>query len=1483
MATFCTELEQGRYRSELPTYQRLLRDIIKWYQDNYGTYAEMLRSESENRYEKINCSLDECVDGLEFAEDLSYHFGAKLSYFSISDTLVKLILSRYSYGPSQDFLDQHGLQSKAVNCSWLKYNCKEIQMVEILAKVLRDNGVSYSFDLQALMRDRKDRNDLAHASQKVACLSAIRCYNSIRNMLIFLDGTCADVLQPFKDGSEDVSENTFDINQFTAAPCNFGFENYTSILIVDSVHDVRSDFRRVVANLPWTLVIDLDGCSESGGLLSSVEHNNIRKECLNLSLVNGFRRSGQKFQVDCTTWYRCGDYQVPSYSPDNSLIPSNNLFCQGCGKGWRSLVKKILGPVLRRAELSERPLNIVVVSDDELLVDNLVDFCQTEELSDYFMTWVGLSVSSDQSITQHWFQRDKEYEEQHFRRFLSPIPCFFEEFYNYSDSWPVRSSLDSSFSLPGPNKELVVIAENIRNKLSNYFEPLYDNCETFCTDVDCSKEVFDSSGAPVAWSLIESQYAVPLKEGKKVERTLNSIRTLLGTKQDDHPQKRLFFLCHQPGIGGTTFARQLAWKLHRDHAVLVVKHYEPGEITNLVQNLYDNILGKNGVVLLADETLSRLKDLCNEVCRIDRRCILIVSCRLSSGIPQAYPDAAREELKILDNTCIRQLKEHFRLASRLDKPVVENRYNCFEQSVTSEMRSPFIIGLYFMDEDFNIDGYVNRALDSLTRNYADALAYIALGDRYNHKNLPKSLINGLLGLRLQDDLAHDPHANSIVFSNRDDDNIPCYSFKHYLLARRYLELYNQRYYPNPDGDLKNMLYQLTMSLISNVAFMAEKRTLKESYLDFLSYILIQNKDDFDHRLSALMSDISRSDSQIMLLKQLADLFQPYADAAREKEEGEVSSLDWTLRRVVSHANAHLGRIYWKEQKYADEALRRCELAKVYMPDEDPDIYHMTGSVQKDKLAEQYKDLRSKYEQENVMVTVAKFQELEQQLWEADQNFDSSCRYGSPEYGYPSKLQLYNQYLEFVYAVKGIHKKEDFSLLSNGQQEIRLSFIRTLEEIDTLDTLGQEADSSIETSKSRFEGNILFNDPGAIIQFYQNLVDKYKQDQTKIYELATAQRGLVFARINAVRAKNNGTISFRDIPDPVQLQENIYQLLIQPYSTIDYRVYSLKSVLYHYWMQLAKVTNTSLESALEIALQWTELEESTHPNFGLDPKPYYYLRSIYFLLYHGGAKNRIYDAKKTDSQIQNLLEIKRFDSKRGSPEKIRDLLVVGKDMGQLLDVSSCTSDAERMKLLAQAKKDPVIWDAKLDEVIGRRSANLLIFSPNTWTNERAFLKIGNRTSNTLSDEQITHTIRFIAGYSVERLVAISDSAQDISVGEPFDAAAIVKNISGVAYSPAVNSGSSKKIVPDSRPNKAQPATGTVLEGSIVNARITSPEKKSGRKISFDAEFMKEDQTFCAEIVDVSPPQSKKLKASQKSIKARIIKYDPVRQVYTLKVL
>ena len=240
-------------------------------------------------------------------------------------------------------------------------------MTEILAKVLRDKQIPFDFDLAALLQDRHERNGMTHASEQAACLSAMRVYNSIRSMLIFLDNAYASQLHVF------TFNTNLDYDAFLAEPCGFNFDDYTTILLAGSVHDVRKDCRRAVANLAWDLVIDYDGYSDCGGLLSAVEHNRIQKDVLSYPVACG----PQILSRGNTLWYRCGEYQTPSYIPSNPQSPlrigTYNHFHMDPShiaqpfkmRNILNNTKDIFKKMLQKANRLDRALNIVALIDDQ--------------------------------------------------------------------------------------------------------------------------------------------------------------------------------------------------------------------------------------------------------------------------------------------------------------------------------------------------------------------------------------------------------------------------------------------------------------------------------------------------------------------------------------------------------------------------------------------------------------------------------------------------------------------------------------------------------------------------------------------------------------------------------------------------------------------------------------------------------------------------------------------------------------------------------------------------------------------------------------------------------------------------------------------------------------------------------------------------------------------------------------------------------------
>ena len=93
MRQFCADLENenGAHHDQLSKYRSLVYSLAKWHEENYTKYSEMLKADLG--FHLMNTGLSDATELLEFSENLAYTFGAKLAYFSVSDTLVKLILS----------------------------------------------------------------------------------------------------------------------------------------------------------------------------------------------------------------------------------------------------------------------------------------------------------------------------------------------------------------------------------------------------------------------------------------------------------------------------------------------------------------------------------------------------------------------------------------------------------------------------------------------------------------------------------------------------------------------------------------------------------------------------------------------------------------------------------------------------------------------------------------------------------------------------------------------------------------------------------------------------------------------------------------------------------------------------------------------------------------------------------------------------------------------------------------------------------------------------------------------------------------------------------------------------------------------------------------------------------------------------------------------------------------------------------------------
>lgn len=781
---------------------------------------------------------------------------------------------------------------------------------------------------------------------------------------------------------------------------------------------------------------------------------------------------------------------------------------------------------------------------------------------------------------------------------------------------------------------------------------------------------------------------------------------------------------------------------------------------------------KAPIIILADDTLPSLQSLCDDICRTDRRCILVVSCRERNNILQAYPDAQSIPFLSLQDAVIPPLQSRFRDQSSLSPDLLAKRDREFSSVFTREMYTPFIIGLYYLEEDFNINSYVQKALDGCyERRYADMVACLALCDQYNCKAVPVSFVKSALGLRHRENFFKlVPDATTIICQSDTDTDIPTYHFQHSLLSQRYLSIYCQKYYHSDDQ--RDMLYDLSCKMIDFTASMVSNNLLQEFHIDILITILIQNKANInseDLNLSLLLQKIGMRERQRQLLQHLADSFQPYADRILtdpdNKDLRTIRRVDRLILRLTSHAHAHLGRMYSRLEQNYEMSEKHFEQAINYRPDEDPNVYHMAAISLMDKLKQQWNRDQSLDTEE----IKTKFPLYEMDIQRAAEWFNCACDYGSPDYGYPSKLELLYSYLSFVHRVIGIRTPDDLSKLSSAQMRIRLDFVETLEEAKSFDDLDNTAIRKIREYGDKFDSQIMFGNYGKAIEFYQNRVDQYHSGNSSISEWESSLKGLIYARINWARDKaqqdEDGDRSiFRHITNAEQLLKNISELLDQPRSEYRYSDYMTRSTMYYYWMQLAKITGSSLEDAVIRAKQWLEMEESYQQR--KNPEPYYYLRSLYYLEAREGSLQALAEAKRLDQEIDRMNSSDYFSRRRRNIEHIRDILIEGKGMVQMFDVSYCRTEDEIMRVLAKVEAHPIVFQGHFNQILNRSNALIAVYTPTCWLDMEVRFEIGKGVQNTLTDRQQGHNVIFYAGFSIHHVVAMANELKDTSVGEKF---------------------------------------------------------------------------------------------------------------------
>jgi hypothetical protein len=197
-------------------------------------------------------------------------------------------------------------------------------------------------------------------------------------------------------------------------------------------------------------------------------------------------------------------------------------------------------------------------------------------------------------------------------------------------------------------------------------------------------------------------------------------------------------LAHEPGAGGTTVARRLAWDLHRDFPCAVLRQKSDATASRIAllyreTNLPVFIVIEAGV-LSVPEREYLFKAIREEKARV---VFLYVTRFYNSSIAK---HRVRPPLSSLESSLF--LKKY----AQPDELRMENMRNLATKNEMAAYRLPFFFGLYAFEENFtHVDIYVAAHLQDLSEFSRTLIRYLALVSKFSQSAIKKSILAAIAG------------------------------------------------------------------------------------------------------------------------------------------------------------------------------------------------------------------------------------------------------------------------------------------------------------------------------------------------------------------------------------------------------------------------------------------------------------------------------------------------------------------------------------------------------------------------------------------------------------------------------------------------------------------------------------------------------------------------------------------------------------------
>ena len=821
-------------------------------------------------------------------------------------------------------------------------------------------------------------------------------------------------------------------------------------------------------------------------------------------------------------------------------------------------------------------------------------------------------------------------------------------------------------SVSDRKKEESIPTNGIIKEVEDYFEllHLYIGNETTIN----GEEMF-YRGHLAEWSTFKFDCDANIAPKTKEDLT-HKIRSSFTT---DPERENTYYILHDPGAGGTTLGRRIAWDIHKDFPVAVLKRFDNKLTSNRIESLY-RVLENTPFLILADTAHGISDEDIDDFIKLMKYkslpiVALIVQRKQSSKKVgrnvYTIPRLEADNIKAIKDRCMRSALHWYETEDEMIAHVDEL------DNIKKTDQTPMIINMFIMDRNFKspeqyVRSFINK--DALPENVLNVLKFVSFYSMYTERGLPIKLLTSVY--------------------NASTDHQESKAFKSIMLSFNRLLLFESREKSGPPESVRcihTLFAEEILRWLDGNSWENNLVKISESFLDYamnvitdsnitecISWLFARRNRNYYEETSGKMTKLiqtvmekSLKSAGAELLEGVAKRIADYICDNRVSIDDDACTTDYShIINLSARLWAQCARFYRNSENYDENKMDTyTELSLKALSKEDTaavrgfqDIYHMAGMCWEQKLKNLFENAPSDISEKNI--------DNAKRLFETTiEYYEKSVQLGNFDYCLPSIMSAYALVIKHIYNMLDfINDEYRPDKLDNDKFSWVLSDViedanRLIDDIEQYD-LTDDAMSIFDSHANSFRNTYMLENNSKLLQDLNNYIDRMNnssQEHPISLQQAYAQR--VYYILNKYYDKKTKRYNYLSL---YKTKDDLEKVLTSIESALEYSGRK-QNYLYKIWFKLAKLDDVSFSKAKQRANDWAGIigTQKRISRQKLEVGPFYYMYIISLL------SKQPYDSVKKDWDL--LQKNSNRDEINRNEEWILDYYTTGKTgLGCLVD-------------------------------------------------------------------------------------------------------------------------------------------------------------------------------------------------------------------------